>query len=33
MLPLPPHYQASQVGKIWRVPYQQRATEAARCPD
>lgn len=29
MLPLPPHYQASQVGKIWRVPYQQRATEAA----
>jgi nicotinamidase-related amidase len=29
MLPLPPHYQTSQVGKIWRVPYQQRATAAA----
>jgi nicotinamidase-related amidase len=29
MLPLPPHYQANQVGKIWRVPYQQRAIEAA----
>ncbi|MGB3532636.1 MAG: hypothetical protein WBA13_03860 [Microcoleaceae cyanobacterium] len=27
-LPLPPHYLASQVGRIWRVPYQQQVTEA-----
>ncbi|MFI5340300.1 MAG: isochorismatase [Candidatus Methylomirabilales bacterium] len=28
-LPLPPHFDPSAVGKVWRVPYQQRADEAA----
>ena len=28
-LPLPPHYQPDTVGKVWPVPYQQRATAAA----
>lgn len=27
-LPIPPHLDPSAVGKVWRVPYQQRATEA-----
>jgi nicotinamidase-related amidase len=27
-LPIPPHFSPETVGKIWRVPYQQRATEA-----
>jgi len=27
-LPLPPHFDPAQVGQVWRVPYQQRATEA-----
>ena len=27
-LPIPPHFQHHQVGQVWRVPYQQRATEA-----
>ncbi|MGA1476286.1 MAG: isochorismatase [Prochlorothrix sp.] len=26
--PLPPHFDPSRVGEVWRVPYQQRATEA-----
>ncbi|PSB01845.1 isochorismatase [Merismopedia glauca] len=27
-LPIPPHFNSAQVGKVWRVPYQQRATSA-----
>ncbi|AFY68872.1 hypothetical protein Pse7367_0567 [Thalassoporum mexicanum PCC 7367] len=27
-LPLPPHFAPTQVGEVWRVPYQQRATAA-----
>lgn len=27
-LPIPPHFQAAKVGEVWRVPYQNRATEA-----
>ena len=27
-LPLPPHFDASRVGKVWRVPYEDRAREA-----
>jgi nicotinamidase-related amidase len=27
-LPLPPHFDASRVGEVWRVPYQDRAREA-----
>src|ERR687885_1186796 len=27
-LPLPNHFDAAKVGEVWRVPYQQRATEA-----
>jgi len=27
-LPLPPHYEPSRAGEIWRVPYQQCADEA-----
>lgn len=27
-LPIPPHFDPSNVGQIWRVPYQQRAAEA-----
>jgi len=26
--PIPPHYDPSQVGKVWRVPYQERASQA-----
>ncbi len=29
ILPIPTHFQADRVGKVWRVPYQQRAEEAA----
>ncbi len=28
-LPVPPHFDPGAVGKVWRVPYQQRAEEAA----
>ena len=28
LLPIPEHYQPSQVGQVWRVPYQQRVQEA-----
>lgn len=28
-LPLPPHYDPTAVGRAWRVPYQQRAADAA----
>jgi len=28
-LPIPPFFTATQVGQVWRVPYQQRASEAA----
>ena len=28
-LPIPPHFDRSAVAKVWRVPYQQRAEEAA----
>jgi nicotinamidase-related amidase len=28
-LPLPPHYDPARVGEIWRVPYEDRAREAA----
>jgi nicotinamidase-related amidase len=27
-LPLPPHFDPSQVGEVWRVPYEDRAREA-----
>ncbi|NUM44264.1 MAG: isochorismatase [Anaerolineales bacterium] len=27
-LPLPPHFEAAQVGQIWRVPYEARAAQA-----
>jgi nicotinamidase-related amidase len=27
-LPLPPHFDASRVGEVWRVPYEDRAREA-----
>jgi nicotinamidase-related amidase len=27
-LPLPPHFDASRVGSVWRVPYEERAREA-----
>lgn len=27
-LPIPPHFNAFNVGEVWRVPYQQRAVEA-----
>ena len=27
-LPVPPHFDRDTVGEVWRVPYQQRATEA-----
>lgn len=27
-LPIPPHFDAQKVGNVWRVPYQQRATDA-----
>jgi len=29
-LPLPPHFDPAQVGRVWKVPYQQRAEEAER---
>jgi nicotinamidase-related amidase len=29
-LPVPPHFDADNVGAVWRVPYQERATEARR---
>ncbi len=29
-LPLPPHYDPERVGKVWRVPYEELAREAAR---
>jgi nicotinamidase-related amidase len=28
-LPIPPHYTAKRVGEVWRVPYQDRAGDAA----
>lgn len=28
-LPVPPHYNSTKVGKVWKVPYQERAAEAA----
>lgn len=28
-LPIPPHFDPAKVGQVWRVPYQQRAEEAA----
>ncbi|AKG24717.1 isochorismatase [Calothrix sp. 336/3] len=27
--PLPPHFNSAKVGEVWRVPYQQRATDAS----
>ncbi|MGF1498452.1 MAG: isochorismatase [Elainellaceae cyanobacterium] len=27
-LPIPPHFDPAQVGKVWKVPYQQRSQEA-----
>ena len=27
-LPIPPHFNPTKVSEVWRVPYQQRATEA-----
>lgn len=29
-LPLPPHFDPAQVGRVWRVPYEERAVEAAQ---
>jgi nicotinamidase-related amidase len=28
-LPIPPHFDRDRVGQVWRVPYQQRAAQAA----
>ncbi len=28
MLPIPSHFDGEKVGSVWRVPYQERATEA-----
>src|SRR5687767_10000260 len=28
LLPLPPHFDSASVSKLWKVPYQARATEA-----
>ena len=28
-LPIPPHFAPARVGEVWRVPYQERAAEAA----
>ncbi len=28
-LPIPPHFEPEKVGQIWRVPYQERAAQAA----
>ncbi|MBA3366971.1 MAG: isochorismatase [Actinobacteria bacterium] len=30
MLPIPSHFEPERVGEVWRVPYELRATEAAR---
>ena len=27
VLPLPPHYDPAQVGRVWRVPYEERSLE------
>jgi nicotinamidase-related amidase len=27
-LPIPPHYDANKVDKVWRIPYEERASEA-----
>ena len=27
-LPLPPHFDADRVDKVWRIPYQERQREA-----
>jgi nicotinamidase-related amidase len=32
-LPLPPHFDPTTVGEIWRVPYEERAREAAAWAD
>ncbi len=32
-LPLPPHFDPDSVGEVWRVPYAQRANEAAAWAD
>jgi nicotinamidase-related amidase len=29
MLPVPPHFEPGRVGDVWRVPYEERAAEAA----
>jgi len=29
-LPIPPHFNPNSVGRIWKVPYQQRAQEATK---
>jgi nicotinamidase-related amidase len=29
MLPVPPHFEPDRVGEVWRVPYEERAAEAA----
>jgi nicotinamidase-related amidase len=29
-LPIPPHFDPTKVGEVWRVPYQERAEEAER---
>jgi nicotinamidase-related amidase len=32
-LPLPPHFDPSRVGEVWRVPYEERAPEAQAWAD
>jgi nicotinamidase-related amidase len=32
-LPLPPHFDPSRAGEVWRVPYEQRARDAAAWAD
>jgi len=29
MLPVPPHFEPERVGEVWRVPYEERASNAA----
>ena len=32
-LPIPPHYDANAIDRIWRIPYERRAGEAERWAD
>ena len=32
-LPIPPHFDPSRVGEVWRVPYEERARDASAWTD